>query len=83
MSKSIFELVDELPTNNMTMSLLNSLDFVAPGEWQNIVGFVNTIKTVTGETDEALIQQIGERADLSLQRSIPRISTSHVALSNC
>lgn len=62
MSKSIFELVDELPTNNLTVSMLKALDFVAPGEWQNTVGFVNTIKTVTGETDEDLIQQIGERA---------------------
>ncbi|QDL08276.1 hypothetical protein DP113_10450 [Brasilonema octagenarum UFV-E1] len=62
MSKSIFELVDELPTNNLTISALRSLDFVAPGEWQNVVGFVNTIKTVTGEDDEELIQQIGDRA---------------------
>ncbi|MGJ5676717.1 MAG: hypothetical protein ACR9NN_24470 [Nostochopsis sp.] len=62
MSKSIFELVDELPTSNLTVSMLNSLDFVAPGEWQNVVGFVNTIKTVTGESDESLIQAIGERA---------------------
>lgn len=62
MSKSIFELVDELPTGGLTISLLNSLDFVAPGQWHNVVGFVNTIKTVTGETDEDLIQQIGERA---------------------
>jgi hypothetical protein len=61
-SKSIFELVDELPTSNLTVSMLNALDFVAPGEWENTVGFVNTIKTVTGETDEDLIQQIGERA---------------------
>nr|WP_155747304.1 hypothetical protein [Scytonema sp. UIC 10036] len=42
--------------------MLNSLDFVAPGQWHNVVGFVNTIKTVTGETDDALIQAIGERA---------------------
>ncbi|MBD2567166.1 hypothetical protein [Anabaena lutea] len=62
MSKSIFELVDELPTSNLTVSMLRSLDFVAPGEWQNTVGFVNTIKTVTGEDDDSLIQQIGERA---------------------
>lgn len=62
MSKSIFQLVDELPTGGLTVNMLNALDFVAPGEWQNTVGFVNTIKTVTGETDEALIQQIGERA---------------------
>lgn len=62
MNKPIYQLVDELPTNNLTVSLLNALDFVAPGQWHNTVGFVNTIKTVTGETDEALIQQIGERA---------------------
>lgn len=62
MSKPIFELVDDLPTNNLTISMLRSLDFVAPGQWQNVVGFDNTIRTVTGETDESLIQQIGERA---------------------
>ena len=62
MSKSIFELVDQLPTGGLTISMLNALDFAAPGQWQNTVGFVNTIKTVTGETDEDLIQQIGERA---------------------
>ena len=62
MNKPIFELVDELPTSGLTVSMLNSLDFVVPGEWQNTVGFVNTIKNVTGETDEDLIQQIGERA---------------------
>ena len=61
MSKPIFELVDELPTSGLTVSMLNALDFIAPGEWQNTVGFVNTIKTVTGEDDEDLIQQIGER----------------------
>ncbi len=62
MSKAIFELVDELPTSNLTTKMLHALDFVVPGEWENVVGFVNTIKTVTGETDEALIQAIGERA---------------------
>jgi hypothetical protein len=61
-SKPIFELVDELPTSGLTVSMLNALDFIAPGEWQNTVGFVNTIKTVTGEDDESLIQAIGERA---------------------
>ncbi|MEH2026486.1 hypothetical protein [Nostoc sp.] len=62
MSKSIVESVDQLPTGGLTVSLLKSLDFVAPGEWKNPVGFVNTIKSVTGEDDEDLIQQIGERA---------------------
>ena len=62
MSTPIQDLVDDLPTNNLTVSMLRSLDFVAPGEWQNTTGFVNTIRAVTGETDESLIQQIGERA---------------------
>ncbi|MBD1846798.1 hypothetical protein H6F89_26000 [Cyanobacteria bacterium FACHB-63] len=62
MSKPIFELVDELPTRGTTVKALQSLDFVVPGQWQNLTGFTNTIRTVTGETDESLIQAIGERA---------------------
>jgi hypothetical protein len=61
-SKAIFQLVDDLPTSNITTMALKSLDFVIPGEWNNLVGFENTIRTVTGETDEAIIQQIGDRA---------------------
>lgn len=62
MSKPIFELVDDLPTNNLTVTALRSLDFVVPGQWENVVGFENTIRKVTGETDEAVIQEIGDRA---------------------
>jgi hypothetical protein len=62
MSKTIYQLTDELPTGGITVSALRSLDFVIPGQWQNITGFDNTIKAVTMETDPALIQQIGERA---------------------
>jgi hypothetical protein len=61
-SKAIFELVDELPKSNVTTMMLNALDFVVPGQWRNITGFDNTIREVTGESDEQLIQQIGERA---------------------
>ena len=59
MSKPIFELVDELPSDNITIKALRALDFIVPGEWDNLVGFENTIRTVTGEDDEDLIQQIG------------------------
>lgn len=62
MSKPIFKIVDELPTGGLTVMALKSLDKVVPGKWDNLVGFDNTIRTVTGETDEDLIQQIGERA---------------------
>lgn len=62
MSKPIYQLVDDLPTGGLTVQALKSLDFIIPGQWQNLVGFDNTIKVVTGETDTAFIRQIGERA---------------------
>jgi hypothetical protein len=61
-SKKIFKLVDDLPTGGLTVRALKTLDTFVPGQWNNLVGFDNTIKTVTGETDEAMIQAIGERA---------------------
>jgi hypothetical protein len=60
--KAIYEYVDQLPTSGLTVMALKSLDWVIPGQWQNLVGFQNTIRAVTGETDEAMIQQIGDRA---------------------
>lgn len=62
MSKAIYELADNLPQSNVTTMVLNSLDFVVPGQWHNIVGFDNMIREFTGETDEKMIQKIGERA---------------------
>ena len=61
MSESIIELVDNLPTGGPTIMVLKGLDFVVPGEWDNLVGFENTVRTVTGEDDPALIQDISER----------------------
>jgi cystathionine beta-lyase family protein involved in aluminum resistance len=46
----------------MTVYMLRSLDFVVPGEWQNLVGFENTIRAVTGVTDRGEIEEIGQRA---------------------
>ncbi|MGB7520789.1 MAG: hypothetical protein WA896_14260, partial [Spirulinaceae cyanobacterium] len=62
MSKPIFELVDELPKGGLTVKALKSLDVFVPGKWENIVGFENTIHEITGETDEDMVQQIGDRA---------------------
>jgi hypothetical protein len=62
MSKPIFERVDQLATSGTTIMALNALDFVIPGQWNNLTGFNTTIRTVTGESDEGLVQQIGERA---------------------
>ncbi|NJN68237.1 MAG: hypothetical protein HC884_16745 [Chloroflexaceae bacterium] len=62
MSRPIFELVDNLPTGNMTVRALQALDMIVPGQWENLVGFEATIKAITGETDQEMIQKIGERA---------------------
>lgn len=62
MAKSVYEIVDELPTGGMTVRLLGALDWVVPGEYKNLTGFENTIKAVTGETDQKFIQSVGERA---------------------
>jgi len=62
MAKSIIQLVDELPEDNITVKVLKALDFVVPGEWNNLVGFDATIAHFTGETDPKTIQRIRDRA---------------------
>lgn len=62
MSKPIYQLVDELPRRGMTVRMLQTLDWVMPGEYVNLVGFEETIRAITGESDSALIQKVGERA---------------------
>ena len=62
MSKAIYELVNELPKNNITTTVLKALDNFVPGKWENITNFEEMIRQVTGETDETMIQKIGERA---------------------
>ncbi|OUL18307.1 Tudor-knot domain-containing protein [Nostoc sp. 106C] len=62
MDKSIIQLVDELPNDNITVKVLKALDYVAPGEWNNLVGFDNSIRVITGETDAKVIQKIRDRA---------------------
>ncbi|MCS6807534.1 MAG: hypothetical protein RML40_01490 [Bacteroidota bacterium] len=62
MSKPIYDLINELPQSGPTVLALQALDYIVPGEWQNITGFENMIVAVTGEIDHGMIQQIGERA---------------------
>ncbi|MBL8794518.1 MAG: hypothetical protein JNM56_11480 [Planctomycetia bacterium] len=62
MSEPIFKVVDALPAKNMTTRVLHALDWVVPGQWNNLVGFENSIKVISGEDDQKMIQKIGERA---------------------
>lgn len=60
--KPLNQLLEELPQSSITTRLLHMLDYVVPGEWRNITSFEEMIKDVTGEDDQSLIQQVGERA---------------------
>lgn len=61
MSDSIRELLDELPSDNITVKVLKALDFIVPGEWENTVGFNQTIQVITGEEDANRVMEIGNK----------------------
>jgi hypothetical protein len=62
MGKSIVDLVDNLPTDNITVKVLKALDYIVPGEWENLVGFDNAISQITGETKPKKIKKIRKKA---------------------
>ncbi len=61
LSDSIIELLDELPSDNLTVKTLNALDFIVPGEWENTVGCDKTISVITGADDADTVMQIRNR----------------------
>ena len=62
MSQSIIELVDNLPTDNITVKVLKTISTFTPGKWENLVGFDNTITAVSGATTAQDIAEIRDRA---------------------
>lgn len=63
MSKSIPEYVNGLRKRSVTVYVLRSLDFLVPGQWENIVDFEEMVIKVTGEKDPALIKAVTQRSD--------------------
>lgn len=62
MSEALHEVVESLPQSSLTTHLLGALDYLVPGEWTNITTFEGMVRDATGESDEGIIQQVGERA---------------------
>jgi hypothetical protein len=58
----IYRLLEDLPQSGVTPTALSALDYLVPGQWVNVTVFDEMIRLVTGETDEGLIQQVGEKA---------------------
>jgi len=58
----IYKELEALPERNLTTIALNTLDYLVPGQWQNIRSLEAMIVHTTGLTDQRQIQLIGERA---------------------
>lgn len=54
--------MNALDSKSLTVSLLEALDFVAPGSWTNVTGFHGMITHVTGVDRPGVIKAIGDRA---------------------
>jgi len=63
MSNSISDLVNALPSRGVTVYVLQALDFVVPGQWNNVVNFEALVKEVTKESDPKVIQAVTARAN--------------------
>ncbi|MCJ8279145.1 MAG: hypothetical protein MJK14_04185 [Rivularia sp. ALOHA_DT_140] len=62
MGKSIVDLVDNLPADNITVKVLKALDYIVPGEWDNFTNFDDAITKITGETKPKKIKKIRKKA---------------------
>jgi hypothetical protein len=62
MSDSIVRLLEELPATNLTTRALDAVDMVTPGTWRNITSFAELVADETGESDDAIIQDVGAKA---------------------
>lgn len=62
MNASVVQTINKLPQKNLTTTMLTALDFVVPGEWENVVGFDNTVRSVSGEVDSQRLAVVGQHA---------------------
>lgn len=72
MADSIIQWVETLPADNITVKVLKAIDFITPGQWENVTDFDAMIATVTGESNPRTIARIRDRAQrLSLDPQQP------------
>jgi hypothetical protein len=60
--KPLYQLLEDLPQSGITVTVLNALDYIVPGSWQNITSFEEMIRATTGEDDQEIIQAVGMKA---------------------
>lgn len=62
MGERLDERVNGLSESGITVTVLEALDFVVPGEWSNTTSFFQLIGQTTGETAPQVLAQIHEKA---------------------
>ena len=60
--KDLDDLVNRIPEKNITARALKALDFVAPGEWDNITDFDELVRKVSNDTDEDFLKDVRRKA---------------------
>ncbi len=60
---SIRNELNNLPDQGVTTYALQALDFVIPGEWQNITNLDEMVQSVTGETDPNQVRAISQAVE--------------------
>lgn len=59
---SIIQRVEALPKTGLTVTALQTLDSVIPGEWTNVTSFTQLVEDVSGTTNPAVVNAIRARA---------------------
>jgi len=67
MTESLGALGNALPASSITVSILQGLDFVAPGEWTNRTSLAQVAQHVSGEALPRLNAELGQRAERLFQ----------------
>ncbi len=68
---SVIRAVDALPTSGLTITALQLLDRIVPGQWVNTTSFEDILREVSGETKLGVNNALRERA-IKLEAGNPR-----------
>jgi hypothetical protein len=60
--RPLYQILQELEESNWTTRALGVLDYMVPGQWENVTRFDRMVELVTGESDQGVIQAVGEKA---------------------
>jgi hypothetical protein len=75
---SVIASLELLPDDGLTVSALRALDFVVPGEWNNVNRFETLVAQVAGSDSAGLAAEVRRRA-LAMEAADPRWSRAMAA----